>query len=32
MEVNLGGGNIGMSEDLLKGGDVFAVFQQVGSV
>lgn len=32
MEVDLGGGDIGVSEDFLESGDVFAVLQQVGGV
>jgi hypothetical protein len=32
MEVDFRGGDIGVTEDFLEGGDVFAVFQKVGGV
>ena len=32
MEIDSGGGDVGVAEDFLKGGDILAVFQKVGGV
>jgi len=32
MKIYPGGGDVGMAENLLEGGDIFAVFQKVGGV